>query len=236
MSYYKKIEKREYFYKNAPIAPQKSYNDLRGRKGVVVSSDENGEFLLVPTAMVDEYVPTTISREDLISRGFDPSKLTDKQMQEIADKMGDLWVGFSDYWDEMDSCAEEFGLTNDGDDEDDDDEDDDESKRINSSATNVPIKGVKCTEIHWCIDSSDVPDADNMTEEEVEKAIDEIEATLPECEYFPLPHFTIDYNEVKEFVRSLDERMSNKYGYLLYSFNYKLIGIDGEEYEFWHRN
>ena len=130
MSYYKRIEKREYFYQNAPIAPQKSYNDLRGRKGVVVSNDENGEFLLVPTAMVDEYVPTTISREDLISRGFDPSKLTDKQMQEIADKMGDLWVGFSDYWDEMDSCAEEFGLTNDGDEEEDDDDDDDEIEAV----------------------------------------------------------------------------------------------------------
>lgn len=126
MSYYKKIEKREYFYKNAPIAPQKSYNDLRGRKGVVVSSDENGEFLLVPTAMVDEYVPTTFSRQDLISQGFDPSGLSDEQVQEIADKIGDLWVGFSDYWDEIDSCAEEFGLKKEGEDEDEDENDDKE--------------------------------------------------------------------------------------------------------------
>lgn len=106
--YYKRIEKKDYFFINAPIAIEKSYETLKNKKGVIVSSDDNGEFLLVPTPMVDEFVPTTISRQDLISREFDPSELTDEQMQEIADKMGDLWVGFSDYWEEMDACAEEF--------------------------------------------------------------------------------------------------------------------------------
>ena len=106
--YYKRIEKKDYFFINAPIALEKSYETLKSKKGVIVSSDDNGEFLLVPTPMVDEFVPTTISRQDLISREFDPSELTDEQMQEIADKMGDLWVGFSDYCEEMDACAEEF--------------------------------------------------------------------------------------------------------------------------------
>ena len=109
--YYKRIEKNDYFYINAPIALEKSYETMKSKKGVIVSSDDNGEFLLVPTPMLDEFVPTTISRQDLISQGFDPSELSDEQMQEIADKMGNNWVGFGDYWEEMDDCAEEFGLT-----------------------------------------------------------------------------------------------------------------------------
>lgn len=109
--YYKRIEKKDLFYINAPIALEKSYETLKSKKGVIASSDDNGEFLLVPTPIVDEFVPTTISRQDLISQGFDPSKLTDEQMQEFADKMGDLWVGFSDYLVDMDACADEFGLT-----------------------------------------------------------------------------------------------------------------------------
>lgn len=116
--YYKRIEKRNNVFGNAPIAIVKGYETLKNTKGVIVSSDNNGEFLLVPTQMLDEFVPTTISKQDLISQGFDPSELTDEQMQEIADKMGDLWVGFSDYWEEMDACAEEFGLTKNEEEED----------------------------------------------------------------------------------------------------------------------
>lgn len=118
MSYYKRIEKRSNVFENAPIAVMKGYETLKNTKGVIVSNDDNGEFLLVPTPMLDEFVPTTISKQDLISQGFDPSELNDEQMQEIADKMGDLWVGFSDYWEEMDACAEEFGLTKNEEEED----------------------------------------------------------------------------------------------------------------------
>ena len=116
--YYKRIEKSNYVFENAPIAIAKGYETLKNTKGVIVSSDDNGEFLLVPTPIVDEFIPTAISRQDMISQGFDPSELTDEQMQEIANKMGDLWVGFSDYWEEMDSCAEEFGLTKNEEEED----------------------------------------------------------------------------------------------------------------------
>lgn len=109
--YYKRVERKEFFFIGAPITLEKSYETLKIKKGVIVSNDDNGEFLLVPTPMLDEFVPTTISRQDLISRGFDPSELTDEQMQEIADKMGGNWVGFGNYWEEMDACAEKFGLT-----------------------------------------------------------------------------------------------------------------------------
>lgn len=223
MSYYKRIEKSDYVFNNAPTALQNCYESMKNKDGVIVSNGNDGEFILVPTEMVGEFVPTTISRQDLEAQGFDPSGLTDGQIQEMANMMGNIWVECGDYWDAMDSCAAEFGLTK------EDEDDDEESKSINCGATNVPIKGVKCTEIRWCIDSTDVPDADNMTEEEIEKAIEEIESTLPKEDYYPLPQFTNDYDEVKEFAYSLDERLSNKYGYLVYGFNYNLVGIDGKE-------
>lgn len=108
--YYKRIEKKDYFYINAPIALEKSYETLKNKKGVIVSSDDNGEFLLVPTPMVDEFVPTTISREDLKSQGFDADSITDEDVQCIADEMADLWIGFGDYWEQMDACAEKIGF------------------------------------------------------------------------------------------------------------------------------
>lgn len=117
--YYKRVERKEFFYINAPIALEKSYEAMKSKKGVIVSSDDNGEFLLIPTPMLDRFVPTTISRQDLIMQGFDPSELSDEQMQEIASKMGNNWVGFGDYWEVMDACANEFGLTKKEEDEED---------------------------------------------------------------------------------------------------------------------
>lgn len=108
--YYKRIEKKDYFFINAPIALEKSYETLKGKKGVIVSSDDNGEFLLVPSEMLDEFIPTTISREDLKSQGFDADSMTDENVQDIADDMAGLWIGCGDYWGQMDSCAENLGF------------------------------------------------------------------------------------------------------------------------------
>lgn len=116
--YYKRIEKKDYFYINAPIALEKSYETLKGKKGVIVSSDDNGEFLLVPTPIVGEFVPTTISREDLRTQGFDSDKMTDAQVQDIADEMGNSWVDFGDYWEQMDTCAKNLGFENSDEEED----------------------------------------------------------------------------------------------------------------------
>lgn len=111
MSYYKRIEKIDYVFKNAPIALQNCYESIKNKEGVIVSSGNYGEFILVPTEMVGEFVPTTVSREDLSSQGFDnPFKLTDSQMQEIADKMGDIWTESGDYWDALRESAE--GIVN----------------------------------------------------------------------------------------------------------------------------
>lgn len=84
--FYKRINKSEF----AGISrAEKSYEEMKTRVGVIVSTDEQGEFILVPTEMLGEYVISHVSRADVRSAGFDPSKATDDEMQELADALED---------------------------------------------------------------------------------------------------------------------------------------------------
>lgn len=49
MNYYKRINRSENIFENAPIALQKSYEALKANDKVIVANDAEGEFLLVPT-------------------------------------------------------------------------------------------------------------------------------------------------------------------------------------------
>lgn len=111
MGYYKKIEEREYKFPNAPIALQKSYDKMKADKGTIVSSDENGEFILVPTEKIDEFIITSLSRQDIFARGFNADELTDEDMQEIADTMAELYIGYDGYWDELESECGDRGIS-----------------------------------------------------------------------------------------------------------------------------
>lgn len=108
--YYKRIEKKDYFYINAPIALEKSYETLKNKKGVIVSSDDNGEFLLVPTEMIDEYIITSVSKQDIISKHYDPSQLTDSDMNNIASEMSEDYTEYGNYWDSLESQINEYNL------------------------------------------------------------------------------------------------------------------------------
>ena len=109
MNYYKRIEKREFFFENAPIAPQKSYENLKANNKVIVANDDCGEFLLVPTEMVDEFILTAISRADLKGRGFDADNLSDEDMQDIADNMADNYIEYGGYWESLEDEAANMG-------------------------------------------------------------------------------------------------------------------------------
>ena len=109
MNYYKRIEKREFFFENAPIAPQTSYESLKANNKVIVANDECGEFLLIPTEMVDEFILTAISRADLKGRGFDADNLSDEDMQNIADNMADDYIEYGGYWEGLENEAEKMG-------------------------------------------------------------------------------------------------------------------------------
>jgi hypothetical protein len=100
--YYKKFENKVYT-KTAALA--EIYKSLKGKNGVIVSNNDNGEFLLVPTEMVGEFVPITVSREDLDEIGFDSKLLTDEEMAQIAEGMGDDWAE-GDFWEDLESNIE----------------------------------------------------------------------------------------------------------------------------------
>lgn len=111
--YYKRINKRDYYYKNSPISLQNSYDNLKGEDGVIISSDKNGEFLLVPSSMVDEFVITAVSRQDVISIGYHAENLSDSDMEAIAESMSQNYTEYGDYWDSLENECEEMGLTKD---------------------------------------------------------------------------------------------------------------------------
>ncbi len=55
----------------------------------------------------DGFFPiTSIHRADLEDRGFDTSKVTDRQMKRLAEKMGELYVESGGFWDHMEEIAE----------------------------------------------------------------------------------------------------------------------------------
>ena len=109
-NYYKKIEKKDYYYKNAPVALKRSYDTTKAQKGVIVQGSGKNEFLLVPTNLVDEFVVTCLSRQDVRKEGFDADKLTDDEMAEIASNLGDSFVGDGGYWDLIDYECSQLGL------------------------------------------------------------------------------------------------------------------------------
>lgn len=113
MMYYKRINKSDYCYNNAPIALKNSYKKMKNTNGVVVSSDEKGEFILVPTNLVDEFVITALSRQDVSSRGFNADDLTDDDMAEIANAMEANYIEYGGYWDEIDSECLDRGMEQD---------------------------------------------------------------------------------------------------------------------------
>lgn len=107
--YYKRIEKRSHVFKNAPIAIVKGYETLKSKKGVIVSNDDNGEFLLVPTEMVDEFIAVVVSRADVKAIGYDADKLSDLDMQYIADNVADALIEYGGYWENLEGEVERNG-------------------------------------------------------------------------------------------------------------------------------
>lgn len=60
----------------------------------------------------DGYFPiTSVHRADLEDRGFDVSNVTDEQMERLAEKMGELYVEFGGFWDQMEEIAEQMGIS-----------------------------------------------------------------------------------------------------------------------------
>lgn len=55
------------------------------------------------------FTVSSVSREDLISQGWDAENLDDSTMQNLADKMGESWCD-NGYWETLDIMAEHYEI------------------------------------------------------------------------------------------------------------------------------
>ncbi len=105
MLYYKRIDKIENGFN--PNAYNEMYNNLKAKRGVITSTDENGEFILIPCEMDGEFIITSVSRDDIKSLDLNDDKLSDADMSDIADKMADYFLDYGGYWDALEDLANE---------------------------------------------------------------------------------------------------------------------------------
>jgi len=102
----------------------------------------------------------------------------------------------------------------------------------------TPIGGIQVTCIDWCVEPSDVDmefdDEDVEYNEKVEKAIEEIEAGLPKEKFFEF--VTNNIQAITDKINGLADELSDEYGFLVNSFKYDYVGVDGKPYEKWPRN
>lgn len=113
--YYKAVYKSQYDWNKA------YYEKLKEKVGNgdgFVCYDKDGEFVLVPSEWVDEYVITTLSKQDLDDAGFETLGLDDDDMNGIAEAMGEVWTGYGDYWTMLEDIANNEGVQRKGDDGD----------------------------------------------------------------------------------------------------------------------
>lgn len=57
----------------------------------------------------DYFAIATLTREDLVTDGYDVSNITDKEMDEIAEKLGDMYVEHV-FWQDLVYVADEMGI------------------------------------------------------------------------------------------------------------------------------
>lgn len=102
----------------------------------------------------------------------------------------------------------------------------------------TPIGGIQVTCIDWCIEPSDVDmdfdDEDVEYNEKVEKAIEEVEAGLPKDKFFKFE--TNNIQAITDKISGLADELSDEYGFLVNSFNYNYVGVDGKPYKKWPHN
>ena len=97
------------------------------------------------------------------------------------------------------------------------------------------IKGIRITNIDWCVEEEDVMDCyewwsriDEVGDEEMNAAIEKIKSELPTEDFIPiLPQ---DDQSIIEFkIADIADWLSDKYGWLVNSYAYSLIDTDGAE-------
>jgi len=76
---------------------------------VIVKENTDEEFLFVDERFTDSFWIAGLSRADFESRGYDASKLSDSNMEYIAQRMRDNFIEHQ-YWFDIDYFGEVFQL------------------------------------------------------------------------------------------------------------------------------
>lgn len=113
MNYYKRINQSDY---NGIKSMEKYYAKLKKRKGVIVSNDKQGEFILVPSEMLGEFIVTSVSRVAFRIIGCNGDNVTKKAMRELANALEEEVTSENGmYWSVIEKKAKELGLLKDED-------------------------------------------------------------------------------------------------------------------------
>lgn len=74
------------------------------------NSIEVEDAIFVPCEDMDEFLVTSVAREDFESKGYDASGLTNEQMENIAGHLGEAYCEYGGFWENIDYWAEEYNL------------------------------------------------------------------------------------------------------------------------------
>lgn len=92
------------------------------------------------------------------------------------------------------------------------------------------LAGIKITNISWCVEEEDVLNhydwwfrIDEVSDEEMNAAIDKIKAGLPTEEFIPT-----NKQNLANDLSLLPDWLSDKYGWLVNSFDYSLVDDGGK--------
>lgn len=86
------------------------------------------------------------------------------------------------------------------------------------------LAGIKIKDIDWCVEDEDVwNEFDDQTDDEIKAEIEEIKAGLPTEEFIPT-----NKQNLANDLSLLSDWLSDKYGWLVTSFNYNLVDNEGK--------
>ena len=96
------------------------------------------------------------------------------------------------------------------------------------------IKGIKVKNIDWCVEEEDIMDyyewwsrIDEVSDEEMNAALDSVLSELPKEDYIPVESDRISV--IGEKIDDIADWLSEKHGWLVNGVEYTLIDGDGKE-------
>lgn len=82
----------------------KNYELLKPKATIINEGQEN-EYIFVEDKYLDMFHITSVSREDFKGIGYDASKISDEEMEYLAEKLADYFCESGGFWDYLENYA-----------------------------------------------------------------------------------------------------------------------------------